>query len=158
TIRDPAGQVVVDADVQMLNIGSGTAFKATSNSEGKYEMGQLQLGSYMLSINSPGFAVATRSLTLRRNESYTEDFSLVLGTIVSSITVTAGKGTARVAADAPQMVTVTDQSDFERRRPASTTRALEQTPNLNTINSNPALERPRLRGLASNRLLIVLDG
>ena len=158
TIRDPVGGVIVDAEVQMLNIGSGTVFKTTSNSEGKYEMGQLQLGSYMLSINSPGFAAATRSLTLRRNESYLEDFSLVPGTIVSSITVTAGKGTARVAADAPQMVTVSDQADFERRRPASTTRAFEQTPNLTTINSNPALERPRLRGLASNRLLIVLDG
>ena len=121
-------------------------------------MGQLPLGSYMLSINSGGFAAATRSITLRRNESYVEDFSLAPGIIESSITVTAGKGSARVAADAPQMVTVSEQSDFERRRPASTTRALDLTPNLNTINGNPALERPRLRGLASNRLLIVLDG
>jgi outer membrane receptor protein involved in Fe transport len=158
TIRDPAGQLIVDAEVQMLNIGSGVTLRTLTSSEGTYEMPQLQLGSYLLSVNSPGFAVATRSITLRRNESYTEDFSLVPGPIVSSITVTAGKGGARVAADAPQMVTVSDQSDFERRRPASTTRALEQTPNLNTINSNPALERPRLRGLASNRLLIVLDG
>jgi outer membrane receptor protein involved in Fe transport len=158
TIRDPVGQVIVDAEVQMINLGSGTAFKTTSNSEGKYELDQLALGSYMLSIKSGGFAVATRSLTLRRNESYVEDFLLTPGIIESSITVTAGKGSARVAADAPQMVTVTDQSDFERRRPASTTRALELTPNLITINANPALERPRLRGLASNRLLIVLDG
>ena len=158
TIRDPVGGVIVDAEVQMLNIGSGTVLKSTTNSEGKYELDHLSLGSYVLSINSPGFAVATRTLTLRRNESYLEDFSLVPGIIVSSITVTAGKGSARVAADAPQMVTVSDQADFERRRPASTTRALEQTPNLGTINSNPALERPRLRGLASNRLLIVLDG
>jgi outer membrane receptor protein involved in Fe transport len=152
------GQVIVDARVEMLNIGSGVILKSQSNSEGVYELGRLPLGSYMLSINSPGFAVATRSITLRRNESYLEDFSLVPGIIESSITVTAGKGNARVAADAPQMVTVSDQSDFERRRPASTTRALEQTPNLITINANPALERPRLRGLASNRLLIVLDG
>jgi len=158
TIRDSAGGVIVAADVQMLNIGSGAVFKTLSNSEGKYEMGQLALGSYMLSIKSGEFAVATRSITLRRNESYTQDFSLAPGIIESSITVTAGKGSARVAADAPQMVTVTDQSDIERRRPASTTRALEQTPNLITINANPALERPRLRGLASNRLLIVLDG
>jgi outer membrane receptor protein involved in Fe transport len=158
TIRDPVGQVIVDAEVQMIHLGSGTAFKTTSNSEGKYELDQLALGSYMLSIKSGGFAVATRSLTLRRNESYVEDFLLTPGIIESSITVTAGKGSARVAADAPQMVTVTDQSDFERRRPASTTRALELTPNLITINANPALERPRLRGLASNRLLIVLDG
>jgi outer membrane receptor protein involved in Fe transport len=158
TIRDPVGQVIVDAEVQMINLGSGTAFKTTSNSEGKYELDQLALGSYMLSIKSGGFAVATRSLTLRRNESYVEDFLLTPGIIESSITVTAGKGSARVAADAPQMVTVTDQSDYERLRPASTTRALELTPNLITINANPALERPRLRGLASNRLLIVLDG
>jgi outer membrane receptor protein involved in Fe transport len=158
TIRDPVGQLIVDARVEMLNIASGVTLKTISNSEGMYEMGQLPLGSYLLSINSPGFAVATRSITLRRNESYLEDFSLVPGIIESSITVTAGKGNARVAADAPQMVTVTDQSDFERRRPASTTRALELTPNLNTINANLALERPRLRGLASNRLLIVLDG
>jgi outer membrane receptor protein involved in Fe transport len=158
TIRDPVGQVIVDADVQMLNIGSGAVVKTKSNSEGKYELGRLALGSYMLSINSGGFAVATRSITLRRNESYLEDFSLSPGIIESSITVTAGKGSARVAADEPQMVTVTDQSDIERRRPASTTDALEHTPNLITINANPALERPRLRGLASNRLLIVVDG
>ncbi|HKG62371.1 MAG TPA: TonB-dependent receptor [Pyrinomonadaceae bacterium] len=158
TIRDPVGQVIVDADVQMLNIGSGATVKTTTDSEGKYELDRLALGSYMLSVNSGGFAVATRSITLRRNESYTQDFSLTPGIIESSITVTAGKGSARVAADAPQMVTVTEQSDIERRRPASTTRALEQTPNLITINANPALERPRLRGLASNRLLIVLDG
>ena len=158
TIRDQVGGVIVDAEVQILNIGSGTVFKTTSNSEGKYELAQLPLGSYVLSIYSSGFAAATRSLTLRRSEAYLEDFSLSPGIIVSSITVTAGKGSARVAADAPQMVTVSDQSDFERRRPASTTRAIEQTPNLITINSNPALERPRLRGLASNRLLIVLDG
>lgn len=158
TIRDPAGQVVVDANVQLLNIGSGAVLKTISNSEGKYELGRLALGSYLLSINSGGFAVATRSITLRRNETYLEDFSLTPGIIESSVTVTAGKGSARVAADAPQMVTLTDESDIERRRPASTTQALEQTPNLISINSNPALERPRLRGLASNRLLIVLDG
>lgn len=142
----------------MLNIGSGAVLKTTSNAEGKYELGQLALGSYLLSIKSGGFAVATRSITLRRNDSYIEDFSLSPGIIESSITVTAGKGSARVAADAPQMVTVEDRSDVERRRPASTTRAIEHTPSLVTINSNPALERPRLRGLASNRLLIVLDG
>ena len=158
TIRDPVGQVIVDAEVQLLNIGSDVTLKTTSNSEGKYELTHLSLGAYVLSVNSRGFAVATRSLTLRRNESYLEDFSLAPGIIVSTITVTAGKGSARVAADAPQMVTVSDQSDYERRRPASTTRALELTPNLNTVNSNPALERPRLRGLASNRVLIVLDG
>ena len=34
TIRDPVGGVIVDAEVQMLNIGSGTVLKTKSNSEG----------------------------------------------------------------------------------------------------------------------------
>jgi len=158
TIRDPIGGVIVSAEVQMLNIGSGGTLKTTTDSSGKYELTGLPLGSYRLSIISPGFAMGTRSITLRRNGTYIEDFSLVPGIIESSITVTAGKGSARVAAEAPQVVTVTDSSEIEERRPLSTTRALERTPNLTTVIANPALERPRLRGLASNRLLIVLDG
>jgi hypothetical protein len=63
------GQVIVDARVEMLNIGSGVVLKSQSNSEGVYELGRLPLGSYMISINSPGFAVATPIITLRRNES-----------------------------------------------------------------------------------------
>lgn len=158
TIRDPVGGVIVSAEVRMLNIGSGNTLKTTTDSSGKYELTGLPLGSYSLSIDSPGFAMATRSLTLRRNGLYLEDFSLVPGIIESSITVTAGKGSARIAAEAPQVITVTAASEIEQRRPLSTSRALERTPNLNTVIANPALERPRLRGLASNRLLIVLDG
>ena len=158
TIRDPVGQVIANAEVRILNIGSSGTMKTITDSTGKYELTGLSPGSYKLSINSSGFGVATRSINLRRNESQLEDFSLVPGIIESSVTVTAGKGSARIAADVPQVVTVTDPSDLERRRPLSTTRALEQTPNLTTVIANPALERPRLRGLASNRVLIVLDG
>jgi outer membrane receptor protein involved in Fe transport len=37
-------------------------------------------------------------------------------------------------------------------------RAIDKAPNLTPVIANSALERPRLRGLASNRLLLVLDG
>jgi len=158
TVKDPVGEVIVDADVQMLNLGSGAIEKTKTDSAGKYELVRLSLGSYRLSVSSFGFAVGTRSLTLRRNESYPADFTLEPGIVESTVTVTAGKGSARIAADAPQVVTITDQADVERRRPISTTRALDRTPNLDLINANPALERPRLRGLASNRVLIAVDG
>lgn len=158
TVKDPAGEVIVNADVELLNIGSDAIIKTKTGAAGQYELPKLSLGSYRLSINSLGFAAATRSLTLRRDEALHEDFTLEPGIIESSITVTAGKGSARIATDAPQVVSLTDQSDVERRRPISTTRALDRTPNLTIVNANPSLERPRLRGLASNRVLIVLDG
>jgi outer membrane receptor protein involved in Fe transport len=142
----------------MLNLASGRQLKTKTDSSGIYQLTDLPFGPYRLSINSQGFAVAVRDLTLRRNGPYIEDFSLVPGLIESRITVTAGKGSARAAAETPQMVTVTGSTEIEERRPISTVRAIERTPNLASVIANPALERPRLRGLASNRLLIILDG
>jgi outer membrane receptor protein involved in Fe transport len=158
TITDQSGAVVVSAEVLMLNLASGRQLKTKTDSSGEYELTGLPFGPYRLFINSQGFAVAARVITLHRNGSYREDFSLVPGVIESNITVTAGKGNARVAGDTPQMATVTDVSDIEERRPLSASRAIERTPNLIPVIANPALERPRLRGLASNRVLIVLDG
>lgn len=158
TITDQTGAVIVSADVLMLNLASGREVKTKTDSSGKYELTELPDGSYQLSINSQGFAVAARVITLHRSARYQEDFALVPGVIESSTTVTAGKGNARVAIDTPQMVAVTNASDIEERRPLSASRAIERTPNLTPVIANPALERPRLRGLASNRVLIVLDG
>lgn len=158
TVRDQSGAVVVDAEVHMLNLGSGQTLSLNTNSAGKYELNTLRLGSYRLSVRSPGFAVAARAITLRRVGSYLEDFTLVPGVIESSITVTAGKGNARLAPDTPQVVTIVDTTKIEERRPLSTSRAIERTPNITPVIANPVLERPRLRGLASNRVLIVLDG
>ncbi len=158
TITDQTGAVIVSADVLMLNLASGREVKTKTDSSGKYELTDLPYGSYQLSINSQGFAVAARVITLHASGRYREDFSLAPGIIESSTTVTAGKGNVRVAVDTPQMVAVTNAADIEERRPLSASRAIERTPNLIPVIANPALERPRLRGLASNRVLIILDG
>lgn len=158
TIRDQMGAVVVNATVQTLNLASGRQFKTSSDKSGQYEIAGLLPGRYQISVSSEGFASSGRSISLRRNDSYREDFILAPGPIEIAVTVTAGKGNARVAAETPQTITVTGAAQIEERRPVSTLRALERAPNLTTVNSNPALERPRLRGLASNRVLIILDG
>lgn len=158
TIRDQNSAVVAQAEVQLLSLASGRSFKTRTDTSGKYELTGLLLGSYQVSVSSEGFATAARSLTLRRSGSYTEDFVLVPGVIESNLTVTAGKGSARVAAETPQMVTITDALQIEERVPKSTLQAVEKAPNLTPVMANAALERPRLRGLASNRLLIILDG
>jgi outer membrane receptor protein involved in Fe transport len=158
TIKDQDGAVLLNADVQLLNIASGRPVNVKTDTSGKYELTGLLPGSYRLTVSSKGFAVAARSIGLRRNGSYIEDFVLVPGIIESHITVTAGKDNIRVAAETPQMVTVSDASRIEEQHPFSTLRAFEKAPNLTPVIANSALERPRLRGLASNRVLITLDG
>jgi outer membrane receptor protein involved in Fe transport len=158
TVTDQTGAVVVNAEVQMLSLASGRQLKTKSDSSGNYEFTGLPSGPYQISVNSEGFAVSARSISLRRNVSFRADFLLRPGPIEIDVTVTAGKGNARVTAETPQTVTITGASEIEERRPASTLRVLDKAPNLTPVNANPALERPRLRGLASNRVLIVLDG
>jgi hemoglobin/transferrin/lactoferrin receptor protein len=158
TIVDQNNAVLANAEVRVLNSASGLILRTTTDSSGRYELASLQRGSHQILVSSNGFATAARSITWRRNGTYTEDFVLVPGVIESSITVTAAKGSARGTAETPQNVTVVDQSQIEERRPAATLRVLDRAPNLTPVIANPALERPRLRGLGSNRLLITLDG
>src|SRR5829696_3470787 len=158
TIVDQNKAVLVNVEVQVLNLASGVVLKTTTNSSGQYSFSGLQRGSHQIMVSTIGFAPVARSVTWRANGAYTEDFELVPGIIETSITVTAAKGSARAAVEIPQNVAVVDQTQIEEHRPAATLRLLDRTPNLTPVNANPALERPRLRGLGSNRLLIILDG
>jgi outer membrane receptor protein involved in Fe transport len=158
TIVDQNKAVLPNAAVQVLNLASGVVSRTTTNSSGRYTLTGLQRGTHRIQVSSTGFAEASRSITWREPGTYTEDFTLVPGVIESSITVTATKGAARASADTPQNVTVADQTQIEERRPAATLRVLERAPNLTPVTANSALERPRLRGLGSNRVLIILDG
>jgi outer membrane receptor protein involved in Fe transport len=158
TVTDQTGGVVVNAEVLLLNLASGRQLTRKTDSSGKYELSGLSPGPYQISVSSEGFAAAAQSISLRPGGSYRQDFVLAPGPIEIDVTVTAGKGSARLASETAQIVTVTGASQIEEQRPASTLRAVENAPNLTPVNANPALERPRLRGLASNRLLIILDG
>ena len=158
TVTDQNEAVIQGAEVRVLNIASGRVVLTRTDASGVYEIIGLPNGSYQISISREGFATATRRTTLNSSSASRENFLLVPGIIESSLTVTAGKGSARIVAETPQTITVTDSLQIEARRPASTLQAIEKAPNLTPVIANPALERPRLRGLASNRLLIILDG
>ena len=143
TIRDQNGAVIVKADVEMVHIASGRRLTTQTDLSGNYEFADLPLGAYQLSVKADGFATAIRSITVPRNGSYDEDFVLLPGQIESDIIVTPGKGGVRIAAETPQVVTMTEASQIEQRRPWSTLQALEKTPNLTPVNANRAFERPR---------------
>lgn len=158
TIKDQHSDVVVSANVQLVSIASGRSFETSTDAAGKYSLTGFLPGPYQLSVSRSGFALASRRITLRKTEARREDFVLVPGIVGISMTVTVAKGNARSGFETPQMLTVADASRIEDQRPSSTLQAIELAPNLTPVSANPALQRPRLRGLASNRLLIILDG
>ncbi len=158
TVNDSNGAAIVGATVKALNLGSGRERVVQTDGGGKYVFTDLPPGSYRISAENSGFATSAESVLIDSGATLTQDFSLSPGTIQDVVTVTAGKGTERIASEVPQTVTVTTSEDIEQRRPRSTFEVLERTPNIIVRETNPARERPRLRGLDSSRVLIVIDG
>jgi outer membrane receptor protein involved in Fe transport len=157
-VKDQSGAVVAGGAIKALNLASGREITATASEDGRYELKDLAPGIYRLSVVREGFAAAALTVTVEEGNELKQDFALAPGAISDTLTVTAGKGSARAIEDTPQTVSVMTDIQIEQRRPISTFQALERTPNLIQAGGNPSVERPRLRGLASTRVLIVIDG
>jgi len=55
TVTDPTGAVVPDATVTITNTGTGTSRTVTSNQSGAYNAPDLQIGTYSIKVDAPGF-------------------------------------------------------------------------------------------------------
>ncbi len=158
TVKDSNDAAVIGATVTALNIASSQKITTTTDSSGKYEFTGLRGGTYRITATSQGFAESAETLAFEDGATTSQDFTISPGGIKDVVTVTAGKGSDRLAVETPQTVTVTSADQIEQRVPRSTFEVMERAPNMGSIETNPARERPRLRGLSSNRLLVVVDG
>ena len=87
-ITDPSGAVAAGARVEAANMDTGVKVPAASNTEGNYEIPYLLAGRYRLTVDLAGFKKSVRDdIELRINDRLTVDFSLELGTVGESVTV-----------------------------------------------------------------------
>lgn len=157
TVRDSTRAVLPGVTVTALNTASGRQATVVSGPEGTYEFRELAPGPYRITAELPGFSAEGRSVDVRAGETLTLDFTMALGALQESITVTASRG-ERVTYELPQPITLVRSDLLDVRRPAGIQEALERTPNMRTIETNPYRARPQLRGLASSRVAIMVDG
>jgi len=59
-VRDPSGAAVADATVTATNANTGVARNTASSSAGSFSLPNMQVGTYTLKIEAPGFATYTR--------------------------------------------------------------------------------------------------
>ncbi|MBS1808238.1 MAG: TonB-dependent receptor [Acidobacteria bacterium] len=156
SVSEATNAVIPNAAIRVLNAASNKEVIALTDQGGNYSINDLSPGSYRVTATAQGFASVSVILNLRVTT--TQNFSLFPGSIEDTVTITANKGNVRAAEDTAQTVSVASEQSIDQRRPASTYQAIERTPNLIQAGANPSIERPRLRGLAASRVLIVIDG
>jgi hypothetical protein len=89
-VRDASGAAVANAEVALLQVETGVTRKSMSNASGVYAFLNLTPGKYSLTAISMGFAASkSEPFTLVVNQTATFDFSLQVGAVEQSVSVSA---------------------------------------------------------------------
>jgi len=89
-VTDPNSSVVADVQIQLVNTETNVTVTVRSNAEGRYAIPNVHPGVYDLRVTKDGFKeVVKKGLVLHVQDSAKEDFSLQVGLVSESVTVTA---------------------------------------------------------------------
>ena len=87
-VTDPAGATVPGAKVTVVNSSTGARAQATTGPDGAYQVLDLPIGSYTVTVEQQGFAkLLTKDSELTINQTLRIDIQMRLGSISDSISV-----------------------------------------------------------------------
>ena len=90
TVRDQSGAVIPDATIDVRNQDTGLVRTTTTNASGTYGLSQIPPGIYTIEASLKGFSSSRReNVTLSVSQSSAFDFTLTLGSTVSTVEVQA---------------------------------------------------------------------
>ncbi len=88
TVTDASGAVIAGANVQVKNTGTGVTQTTTSNSQGRYNVPDLTVGTYDVQASNSGFqTVVHAGINLTVGSQLAIDFSLPVGQAQQTVTV-----------------------------------------------------------------------
>src|SRR5438270_10079331 len=75
TVTDPSGAVIAGAKVTATDTQRGTQYTDSTNSDGRYTISNVAIGTYTVKVETPGFQSAEQSnVTLELNQVAKLDF------------------------------------------------------------------------------------
>ena len=88
TVTDPGGAVIQGAKVTVTNIGTGVHLDTTTRADGSYQVLELPIGNYSVTVQEAGFLTAvTQPSELQINQSLRIDVALKLGQLSQTVSV-----------------------------------------------------------------------
>jgi iron complex outermembrane receptor protein len=129
----------------------------TTNDEGRYRIADLPSGSYPVSFALIGYQPAVRRVTIGAVD-VTLDVTLTPAVLeLAPLQVTASP-VATTALASPQPVSVLSGDELQVSPRSSLGAQLEGQPGLRNLSTGVGIGKPVIRGLTSNRVLVLVNG
>ncbi len=87
TATDPSGAAVVNGNATSTNLATGAQQKVALGSEGSFTFTLLQVGSYRVTVQAPGFKSYVTTVTLAAGDRARVNATMALGATAETITV-----------------------------------------------------------------------
>jgi hypothetical protein len=106
-VTDSKDAVLVGAQVRATNIEAGTSSTVLTNRDGVYVLRDLRPGQYRLTVDNEGFQqIVLVGLTLSAQDAVGRNFTMQIGSIIQSVTLTASGEKVNIS---PAVGTVVNQ-------------------------------------------------
>ena len=152
-VTNPAGAPLHQARVTVPEANRST----TTDVDGRYVVADLPSGTYSVSFSAIGYAPQVRRVTLD-DEDLTLDVELRPSLVeLPDLQVTAAP-VATTSLTSPQPVSVLGGSDLEASRSATLGETVSALPGVRSFSTGAGVGKPVIRGLTSNRVLVLADG
>ncbi len=153
TVKDSNGAVIAGATATLTgrNLLPRTA---VSETDGTVRFENVPPGKHKISATAPGFPTVLRDVSASGSP---VEIVLSPGGISENVTVTATR-TQISTEDTAVPVTVIGREEIERQQVNTVGDIFRNLPGTSTVNEGAFQVRPRIRGLESNRILVLVDG
>ncbi len=157
-VSDATGAVVSGAKVVLRELATGRERTVTTGADGRYAFDAPSAGTFLILVTRQGFSEAARTVVLAHaEEQMTLAVQLELGVMNTEVSVTAARA-ERENRTIPLHVETLSGAALAQTNPLSTGDALATVANITQVGNGPFGVRPRLRGLDSTRMLVLVDG
>lgn len=156
-VTDPNGEPLAGATVTAQGKFGGAERQVITDAEGAFRFENLKTGDYRIRVEANGFSTVLRDASLNDGAAANLEIALPIGTIAENVTVTATR--TQISTDETAVpVTVVGREEIERKAVNTIGDVFRTLPGTSTVNEGAFQVRPRIRGLDSNRVLILVDG
>ncbi len=157
-VSDTTGGVLGGATVVLRGVATGEERTVETADDGRFSLNTDTPGTYLVIVRRSGFSDAARTVVVENaSDAITVAVELEVGVVSAQVSVTANRA-ERETRTIPLHVESVSRAAVEQANTLSTGDALAATANITPVGNGPFGVRPRLRGLDSTRMLVLVDG